>query len=389
MIADNVHCTACGACLQTCKLNAITMKYSEDGFLYPAIDREKCVECGACEKVCPLSSTDHRDTLKQSYAAVSKSQTVLSNSTSGGVFFEMAKYVLSVGGYVFGCAFDDSFRAKHICITEADSLSLLQGSKYVQSDIGNTYCETEKYLKLGKAVLFSGTPCQIDGLKHYLKKDYENLYTCDVICHGVTSQKFFDKYLEWYQKKHKIVVKDYSFRSKENSGWSSAGMVKGTNAKGLAVKRKLFYYNDYYYFYYMNGSMFRENCYECRYANANRVSDFTLGDFWGVEKFNMPFNTDNGCSLMIVNTEKGSALLDKFSIEFARVDYDKAIIQNKQLTCPSGKPDNYVSVIQQMNSLDSDAIDADFKRHNFKRRIMGRIKYATPKRLRKILKKVL
>ena len=207
----------------------------------PVVDAAKCTNCNLCEKVCHLNTLPCSNENQHAYAVSHLSKDVLQRSTSGGAFTAIAKYVLDQGGAVYGCAYCDHLKARHICIESEQELVRLNGSKYVESEIGDTYRQAKEQLKVGRTVLFSGTPCQIAGLKSYLKKPYDNLITADIICHGVAPQKFFSEYIDWFEQKHNLRLTDYNFRAKQNAGWSIAGMASGISTRtGKPVEKNCF-----------------------------------------------------------------------------------------------------------------------------------------------------
>ena len=279
-------CCGCGACENICPKGAITMKPDEWGYSYPVVDLSRCVSCSACKKVCSYQNGISLCEPIRAYAAVNKTQNQIEKSASGGVFSAVATYFLKSGGVVFGAALD--FEGGHpkahlVGIDDVNQLWQLQGSKYVQSAVEQTYKQAKQNLDAGKDVLFSGTPCQIAGLYGYLKKEYANLWTIDVICHGVPNLKFFDDYLSIEGKKRGGVPIGYSFRDKKR-GW---GMNARLDLRCLSGKEKSTYiparltsYNTLF----LDGDVYRENCYECPYARKERVSDMTIGDFWGIER---------------------------------------------------------------------------------------------------------
>ena len=197
LTVDYEKCTGCGACVQRCPKRCISWTEREFGFRYPQIDKDACVNCGLCEKVCPIDKALEVSAEQKAYAAVHKDDEVLAKSTSGGAFTAIADAIFAQGGIVYGVAMLDGMRVKHIRTSGKDDFEGLRSSKYLQSDTGTTYQMVEQDLKQGKTVLYSGTPCQIDGLKNFLGKDYENLYTADIVCHGVGSQAYFDKYMDY------------------------------------------------------------------------------------------------------------------------------------------------------------------------------------------------
>ena len=310
---DKKNCCACGACMNVCPKDAIRMEEDEYGFLYPQIDETKCVQCGACKKVCAYQNGPKLFEPKQVFVAVSKNKNQLLNSASGGVFAAVATKILKDGGVVFGATLDfenGHANPHHIKIENQKQLTKLQGSKYVQSSIGITYKQTKDYLKKGRIVLFSGTPCQISGLYEYLGKEYNNLYTIDVICHGVPNAKFFDDYLQIEkQRRSADKIEDYAFRDKRK-GWGMNGRItlaKGRKQKKVYIPARLNSYNTLF----LDGMIYRENCYSCKYARRERCADLTIGDYWGIEKEhpellkNNMYNEKEGISCILANTEKG------------------------------------------------------------------------------------
>lgn len=331
---DKLECCGCGACFQKCPQKAILMKENEEGFLYPIIDKEKCINCGLCEKICPQFKKVPKKEIPQAYAVRNKNLEELKNSSSGGFFIILANYVIENNGVVFGAAYDENLNVNHIKIKDKENLKLLQGSKYVQSNINNTYKEAEKELKENKMVLFSGTPCQIAGLNSYLVKDYDNLITCDLVCHGVPSQKLFKKYIEFLSEKFKSKIVLFNYRNKEKQGWDYFSKIKIKT-----IDKKVRYLEpdfDPYYFNFLSGTISRECCYRCHYSTFDRVANITLGDYWGIHKIHPKFYSPNGNSLILINDNKGQDIFDKVKdkIELLKSDIEKAAKYNKNLEKP-------------------------------------------------------
>lgn len=385
---DYKKCTACGACVQKCPKNCIELKSDDNGFLYPIVNVAECIECGLCDKVCPIGKTSNQDKTPAAYACATTENTMLIQATSGGVFGVIANYVLGKGGVVYGCAYTKHLQATHIRIDNTESLSKLFGSKYVQSNTLNTYKECEEDLKTGKQVLYSGTPCQIAGLKKYLQKDYTNLLTVDLVCHGVASQAYFDKFIEFLEKEEDAICIDYNFRSKRNAGWSVAGVASFKTDKGKAFDKKQYYFSNYYYYYYLACSIYRESCYSCEYANLNRVGDFTLGDFWGAEGLKLPFNVEKGCSLVLLNSETAVEVFEKLNLQKHEVSLDTAIKYNKQLSNPSCARYDRNELLREYREEQAETIQKIFKKKNKKQILVGKLKYFIPNWLKKILLKI-
>lgn len=328
-------CCGCSGCEQICPKNCISMKPDSEGFLYPEVDESICIECGICIKHCPILTDVSRCNIPKVYAAKYKDRGSTFKSTSGGLFIPIAKSVLSMGGVVFGCAYDENLVAKHIKVETEDELYLLQSSKYVQSDTRGIYKQVKTELENGKEVLFSGTGCQAAGLRSFLGKDYGNLLITDIVCHGVPSPKLFKNYIDYMGKKLGGTLTSYNFRSKEKRGWDL--YYKAENGQKSKSDYGFF---DPYYSAFLYCKTYRESCYECKFANKNRVSDITLADYWGIQKFHPEFFDENGVSLVLVNTEKGKKYLEKIKdkLEIIESDYNKASVMNANLVHPSKRP---------------------------------------------------
>jgi len=265
-----------------------------------------------------------------------KNDALLYKSASGGVFSGIAANVLETpGNAVFGCAFDENIVARHICAADIDGLAPMQSSKYVQSDVGDTYTQTKDLLESGAMVIYSGAPCQIAGLYAFLGKDYDNLLTADFICHGVPSPLLFKRYIEWLSNKMGGVITEYNFRDKMTHGW---GLV--ANAKTHKKTKTIFPELDPYYMTFLNNSTLRECCYNCRHANIHRVSDITIGDFWGVESVHPDFFDINGVSAVIINTKKGELFFSQSNNNFYIIEttLENIVPRNPNLLNPSSRP---------------------------------------------------
>ena len=305
-IIDKSKCSGCHACMVACPKQCIKMLSDNEGFLYPFVDENVCVDCGACDKVCPYHNVvSEKKQNPKAYAAISKDECVLLNSSSGGVFSLLAKKIISDGGVVFGAIFDENFNVKHHYVTNIEDLGKLRGSKYVQSEIGTTYKDAENYLKDGKSVLFTGTPCQILGLKSYLNKEYENLITQDIICHGVPSPMVWGKYVKYRSALAGASARRIFSRHKKY-GWKrySASFTFENDAEYLCQ-----FDCDPFMRSFLKNLCLRPSCYYCNSNGDKRVSDITLADFWGIENVDAQMYNVNGTSLVVVNTDKGEKLL--------------------------------------------------------------------------------
>ncbi|MDP4269940.1 MAG: Coenzyme F420 hydrogenase/dehydrogenase, beta subunit C-terminal domain [Bacteroidota bacterium] len=303
------ECTGCEACQNSCASGCIEMKPDEKGFLLPVINHETCTKCGLCVKKCPVLNKPQLQRTKtpKVYACWHKDDGVRMKSSSGGLFSVLAESVLKDNGIVYGAAYDQDMVVRHKGIDAANKLDDLRRSKYVQSEIGNTFKQAKENLRQGKKVLFVGTPCQVSGLHSYLGKEYPNLITCDFICHGVPSPKVFKSYINWLEKKENKKITSINFRNKKN-GWEnilSTATTSRNNEINLSGQKNNFYYG------FVDAVFNRECCYNCKYMTYPRVADFTLGDFWGIGdkiEFSHSREKKKGISLLMVNSEKLSIL---------------------------------------------------------------------------------
>ena len=386
LTVDYEKCTGCGACVQCCPKRCISWTQREFGFRYPQIDKDACVNCGLCEKVCPIDKALEVSDEQKAYAAVHKDDEVLAKSTSGGAFTAIADAIFAQGGIVYGAAMRDGMQVKHIRTSGKDDFEGLRSSKYLQSDTGTTYQMVEQDLKQGKTVLYSGTPCQIDGLKNFLRKDYENLYTADIVCHGVGSQAYFDKYMDYARERYGK-IKALRFRSKEYAGWSCGGVVVVVDSSDCLKKIPYRDFDNYYYSYFLSGDIYRKSCYSCKYANTNRLGDFTLGDYWGVEALNLPLQTENGCSLLLVNNQHAMQLLDEIeSLDRVETTVEQAAHCNKQLNAPSKLMDSRQNRIGEYESMSGQQIQKEYLKNHRKTVVKGQLKALMPYKLKLLIR---
>lgn len=384
-------CCGCSACQSICPTNAIQMISDGDGFLYPHVQKDKCIECEMCIKTCVFKSTrSNEKTPINAYAAINKDKEVLINSSSGGVFGAVATKVLEKNGVVFGCSMNGKYEANHVYITNLNQLKALQGSKYIQSNIGESYKKVKEYLNSDKKVLFSGTPCQVDGLKSYLKIDYDNLITTDIICHGVPSPKFFKDYMNYLERKENLRILKFNFRDTDINYMSCAGKI--TYIKGKKVcQRKMTYHLDCFYNYFMYGVIFRECCYKCPYTNGNRPGDLTMGDYWGVQNYHPEIKTDKGVSALLVNTQKGVDLVSELNLDIINTNFNNILNHNSNLVHPTPMNKDRDSVFKLYRESGIEAVvDNFYRKLGFKYYyyyIKNMIPISTKRRLKKILRR--
>lgn len=339
LFIEKEDCCGCSACFNICPRKAIQMQ--EDaiaGFLYPQINTSLCVECNLCQKVCPLKKKTEIETfLQKAYGVKNRSKTERLQSSSGGVFIEAAKYIIEQGGVVYGVKMFPDLSVKCERATILEDARAFQGSKYVQSIKGDSYYRVKKDLQAGKKVLYTGTPCEVAGLKSYLNKHYGNLYTIDIICHGVPSQSLFLKYIVNQEKIYQSKIKEMTFRDKQY-GWRNQEM------KILFENGKVYHnhtWDDVFYRMFLFNYILRESCYSCHYSNMNRVGDITIGDFWNIKNAKEEFEDTLGVSSVLINSPKGEKLFDEIKNQFDHFECTLDDIIQHNLKEPSLKPKDY------------------------------------------------
>lgn len=329
------QCTGCTACSQRCPVQCISMQADPEGFLYPHINESACLDCGLCEQICPVRHRVGSCLPMAVLAEKNRDESIRRSSSSGGVFYELAANTLRRNGVVFGCALDECMVARHIRVDDMERLPLLQSSKYVQSDMNGVMREVRQLLEQGKNVLFSGTPCQVAGLRNFLGKDYQNLILVDVLCHGVPSPKLFADYLS-------VLSADYgtgkpvsvNFRSKQR-GWKRLYMeVCFDNGK----RHYIFSGYDRYESLFLNNKSLRPSCHECKFASAERFGDITLGDFWGIGRKHPHWDDDKGISAVMLNTENGQAAWEQIRDQFDGLTEEFDILKAGQRTLYAPSP---------------------------------------------------
>lgn len=325
-IIDKKDCVGCNACVQRCPKQCISMHEDEQGFLYPKVDLTLCIHCDLCEKVCPVINEQQSFKPLKCYASKSVCLDTLQKSSSGGIFGLIAENILEKGGIVFGAAFGSDISVVHRSIDNKIDLPKIQRSKYSQSIIGTTYQEAEEKLKAGKLVLYSGTPCQILGLRLFLKKEYTNLITIDIACHSVPSPKIWKAYLE--TQKH-LNFNKVNFRNKKN-GWLNYGFSLNRGNEEVFYQKTS---ENVFMRGFLNDLYSRPSCSRCPAKEGRSGSDLTLADFWGIEKILPDFNARNGASAVMLNTPKGLSIFEKIisSTESQPVYYEDIICGNPAL----------------------------------------------------------
>ena len=332
-IVDKKLCCGCSACVQRCPKQCIHLKEDAEGFLYPEVDEALCIDCGLCEKVCPfLQHSENMQTLEV-LAVKNKNEDERLRSSSGGVFIELARTIIAQEGVVFGAVFDENWEVEHRYAETLEGVRPMMGSKYLQSRVGNAYKEAELFLKQGRTVLFSGSPCQIAGLRNYLRKDYANLLTVDFLCHGVPSPKVWRRYLQelttrqggrknsvlTHPIQEKNSISSIEFRSK-STGWkkySFALTLSKASADGEknTVLLSRIHREDPYMKVFLSDIILRPSCYVCKCKNGVSHSDLTIADYWGINQLMPDFDDDKGVGLVLINTPKGKNYFDVLPME--------------------------------------------------------------------------
>ena len=387
-------CCGCGACAVICPKNAILMSENQYGFIYPKINEGVCIDCGACKKIC-VFSTEKKSNEYTCYACANINNNQIMKSASGGAFSAIATAFLKDGGYVCGAASeikDGMSIVEHKIINKIEELPKLQGSKYVQS---NTLCAFKKIpelLKNGEKVLFSGTPCQVDAIKSLCRKYVEtSLFTIDIICHGVPSQKLFNGYLDEYQRKLGSQITYIDFRNKEY-GWGLTGISKFANGYEETITPE----KSSYYKYFLDGEIYRDNCYNCSYANLKRVGDLTVGDYWGFQKFSPELKAKSnisekkGVSCLIINNKIGQKMFDKYGDDLAvySVEIEKVMIINAQLREPACHTKKRAKLLTIFANKGYAPIEKNFQNKLLLKQYKDRIKRIIPKNIKNIIKKI-
>lgn len=346
LFSHKKDCCGCEACSNLCPSQAITMRPSDEGFLYPSIDPDRCSGCGLCLSLCPMKTKppENKPSSPLTYAAFSPDW---QQAASGGIFSALAKHILLSEGYVCGCEaiYTPMLSVSHTLIDHTDQLYRLQGSKYVQSRMGTIYHSIAELCQQGKTVLFCGTPCQVAGLRAFFQQQPpSNLYLIDLVCHGVPSEQMFSDYIHFLEKQLHGTIRDFRFRDKTN-GWGLQAKLCYLDRKQRASSRIIASSASSYYSLFLDSEIYRDSCYSCPYAGGARPGDLSIGDFWGIEEEHPEYlavnggalSLEKGISCLMVNTEKGQELLSSHGQQLSLYSssFEKASRHNRQLRQPS------------------------------------------------------
>ena len=377
-------CSGCHTCYSLCPKQAIKMISNEEGFLYPQINNDLCIHCGLCEKKCPvLNPLQKDDEQTLAYAVINNNEKIRLESSSGGVFTSLAENVIKKNGIVFGAKFDSDFNVIHRFTDSLEGLAEFRGSKYVQSTIGDSFKECKNFLDEGRQVLFSGTPCQIAGLKSFLGKNYDNLLSVDFICHGVPSPLLWAEYKKSLEKKFASRIVKTAFRRKDY-GWKqfSLAVTFGNASEYCNTLRQ-----DSYLKLFLKDVCLRDSCYNCKYKTEKRISDITIADFWGIQNEYPELDDDKGTSFVISHSDKGKKIIDNLTnCSLKQIPLEKGVKYNpsyvRSVVRPKKRNTFFLDLekyLQNKFSLEKlvkkYTVDSLFVRgYRFLRRVLGKIK---------------
>lgn len=389
-IMDKKKCIGCQACLSVCPKKCITMQEDDEGFLYPTLKKKKCIECNLCLEVCPVlkNYSSSKNIHIKAYAAINRNDHIRMQSSSGGIFTSLAEIVIDQGGVVFGAAFNKDFSVNTIFVDNKEDVVALQGSKYVQSDVGDSFKLARDFLNAGILVLFSGTPCQIGGLYAYLQTDYKNLITVDLICHGVPSPLVWRKYLDYQKSDSQSEIESISFRSKK-TGWKDYSLLFEFKNK---EDRLINHNEDLFMRVFLSDLCLRPSCYNCLFKTKNRLSDITLADFWGIENILPNMDDNKGTSIVILNSLRGRYYFQQIaeSIKYDNsFEYNQIQRYNSAYLSSAKEPNDRKLFFRYIKKYNFDKAYIKLKKNMQRKKIQTEIKKDFKKmRLRRISKKV-
>ena len=340
-------CVGCSACSAICPRNCISMQPNNEGFLFPVVDSSSCAACGLCRKICPVVKAKESGAVADGsagrqplsvHAAWNLASDIRKDSTSGGMFTALSERILFDGGLVVGAAFGDGMAVRHIIVENENELYRLRGSKYVQSELSVDVLKgIRDALENGRVVLFSGTPCQVAGLRAFLRRDYDNLYCCDIVCMGTPSPLLLSSYVSWLAWRRRSEPESMMFREK-SKGWKVPSVYIRFSDGSILRERSV---DNSYYLAFGRRFALRESCYDCRFKGLSRSGDITMGDFWGVDKTYPEYDAmDEGTSLVFVNSEKGRRLLGMVSdrVFLGPADVRTAVASNPMILQSASRP---------------------------------------------------
>lgn len=341
-------CCGCGACAQICPKSCITMSSDNEGFLYPNVDFSLCVNCGLCERVCTVRHPKEAREPLRVLAAMNKDDEVRMKSSSGGIFYILAEYAINNGGVVFGARFDENWQVVLDYSETLEGVKPFMGSKYVQARVENAYKDAKRFLDSGRFVLFSGTPCQISGLNNFLRKEYPNLLTVDLVCHGVPSPKVWGMYLDGIQKEWSHIA-GIEFRNK-GRGWKNFSFLASSEPDTCFVYVPAA--KSHFMKAFLSDIILRPSCYECRSKSGRSHSDITLADFWGISSVFPDMDDDKGTGMVFVNSQNGSEAFDLSYVKFAETSYGRIKPLNPACSRSVSKPANRELFFRELDTAE-------------------------------------
>lgn len=390
-IVSNDTCCGCKLCADVCNHKAINYIKDEEGFFVPNVDESLCNACGLCINSCPVLNEGKRARLDTCYATYAKDKELLRQGSSGGIFGLLAREVLKEGGIVYGAAFDKNLKLKHNRATNEQELMPILKSKYLQSDCSSIYKQVKQDLKDGKAVLFSGTPCQCNAVSNFIGDKNANLIIVDVVCHGTPSQDLFDKCNKDYEEQNACNIVSFQFRYKGDKTKHPQSYKMVVEKKGKKKEIIGLHYQSPFYFGFQTYISLRKSCYQCKQATPDRNSDITLADFWGIEKYNPQLLANEGISMVAPHTVKGLRLFKKvqkqYDIYCENVPYDYAVANNGNLLAPTKKPARRDAFFKDLQEKDFQVVKQSYLKS--KRQYIFDIYYAIPSPFRKLVRKLM
>ena len=384
-------CCGCNACGDACPTQCISFKKDDEGFLYPEVDESKCIHCGKCVSCCPEFNPRYNDAVKSAMAAYASSPDARQAGSSGGLFGVFSSLIIQKGGKVWGAEFDKNLKLKHTCATTLQEVEPLLRSKYLQSDTSGCYRQIKEDLKCGILTLFAGTPCQCNALRNFIGSNDDNLYLVDIICHGVPSQDLFDRSIKWFEEKNGCKIKQFAFRSKYKGALHPQAFSFICEKNGKNKQINGLHYQFPFYFGFQKYITLRPSCYKCKWTRPERTADLTLGDFWGIEKFDSNLDPKKGLSEVLVNTSKGQSLIQEAIknglIWHKSFPFDEVASGNGCLHSPTQlKPER----AELFHHLANNSFDEVVKTHLVsKKQWVFDLYYGMPGFLRRIIRKIM
>lgn len=323
-IIDKAQCCGCEACVQVCPQQCIIFQPDNEGFSYPQVNQDACIQCSLCEKVCSVLYPYKECKPQEVLAAINKDEGIRMASSSGGVFTILADEIIRQKGVVFGVRFDEKWRAVFDYAENKEQIKFFRGSKYLQAKVGNSFTICKKMLEEGRNVLFVGTPCQVAGLHHFLRKPYPNLLSIDFICHGVPSPKVWSHYLKEVTKNGKNSIIDIQFRDK-SIGWKRFCLLLKYSKHGKSHTILSPHFQNTFMQAFLSNLILRPSCYSCPAKEGRSNADVTIADFWGIDKIEPQMSDDKGTSLVLIHTDKGKSFFNQENVRYIPASYEDVL----------------------------------------------------------------